>query len=98
MKGRTIALRPNIQIIWLAEHDVIIACSREKALHVWLHCEDKTVMPANILRSTAFFRHLIEQSPKNVLIHISYQDQACIIAVRVHICSGVQLTYIIAVF
>ena len=74
MKGWSVALRPNIQIIWLTEHEVIIFTRHQISSHLWLDLKDEAVRATNVLGLRRLLRYLIEKGPKNVIIDVSYQD------------------------
>ena len=97
MKGWSVTLRPNIQVVWLAEHEVIIFTCHQISAHLWLDLEDEAVLATNVLSSGWLLRYLIEKCPKYVLIDVFYQDKTSVVAVWVHFCGGIQSVNVVAV-
>ena len=81
MKGWSVPLRPNIQVIWLAEHEVIIVTCHQISSHLRLDLKDEAVLPTYVLGLGRLLRYLIEKCPKYVLIDVFYQDKASVVAV-----------------
>lgn len=51
MKGWSVTLRPNIQVVWLAEHEVIIFTCHQISAHLRLDLKDEAVLATNVLGS-----------------------------------------------
>ena len=51
MKSWSVTLRPNIQIVRLAEHEVIIFTCHQISAHLWLDRKDEAVLATYVLGS-----------------------------------------------
>lgn len=95
--GGPVALRTDVKIVGLAEHVAVVVTRRQIPVHFWQNLEHEAVVTADVFICARFGGHRVEKRSEDVRIHVSDQEHARVVAIRVHLGRRVQLTDVVAV-